>query len=255
LIVDDDEENILTYSTYVSSVGMIPLTSISAKTAMVFIKAKIPFDIALIDIRMPNIDGIKLSNMIRSNGGDFPLIAMSSAGSIVSSNFEQVLEKPVRRSKLLRVISKVLNKNSNTRVSIDVLTVRTPSTENKSPILVAEDDASNRKVIEAWLKKFKYTNVTMVENGLLAIETLKERNFKLAFIDIKMPIVDGIEVAKYVNTHIDKEKRPVLVALTAVGSNSEKNYYTKLCGMDYYILKPINSIKLKELLNKVLGPT
>lgn len=279
LIVDNDPENTLTFSTYAFEWGMKPVITNSGKSALVYVKNKYNFDIVFLDIKMPDMDGISLARRIKNEGCVYPIIALSSADDMTDQDrvlFDEVIRKPVNKIKLLRTTHRILfqqNERRNSMItvsgsselstssdeSITEFQVRTTpsSTQHnyKAKILVAEDNADNRKVISGLLLRLGYKRVTIVENGLLALEAFKKEHFDLILMDIKMPVMDGLESAKSINSFIKTHPRKyktTMIALTAVAAYGEKDFYIHEGGFDDYLSKPIYVPELRDLLIKYL---
>lgn len=114
-------------------------------------------------------------------------------------------------------------------------------------ILVAEDNRLNQDLLRITLEKMGY-NPTMAENGKVAVDLLEEQNFDLIFMDIQMPVLDGLEATRIIKEKY-KEKSPVIVALTADAIGGSKKAYID-SGMDDYISKPFQPKELKECIQK-----
>lgn len=117
-------------------------------------------------------------------------------------------------------------------------------------ILVAEDNVENQKVITKLLNKLGYYHIDMTSDGLELYMKLQENKYDIAFVDLKMPVMDGLSaIQKF------KEKSPtddtVLVAVTASMSETIRNDCYK-AGMHGYITKPIDYMELKTTLNAVV---
>lgn len=118
----------------------------------------------------------------------------------------------------------------------------------KGKILVAEDNTNNQLLIKLILEELGL-KVTIVENGELAIEEYKKNEYDLVFLDINMPIMDGLTALAYIREY-EKEnnKYTPMIALTANTIKGDKEKYLNQ-GMDYYLGKPIENDKLMNVLN------
>lgn len=124
-----------------------------------------------------------------------------------------------------------------------------PMVQKDPLILVAEDDEFNYKFLEIVLKKAGYP-VVRAENGLEAVEICrKNSNVTMVLMDIKMPIMGGIEATREIKSFLPD--LPV-IALTAYVSNQDE-YEALISGCDDYIPKPVNRVKLLELIRKIIG--
>lgn len=118
-------------------------------------------------------------------------------------------------------------------------------------ILVAEDNPNNQLLIKIILEKFGLS-VVIVENGKIALEKAKEEIFDLIFLDINMPVMDGLEAIKYIrNYEKDINRYTPVVALTANSIKGDKEKYLEE-GMDNYLSKPINIDELSKILSLYL---
>ena len=124
----------------------------------------------------------------------------------------------------------------------------TPDLSNKQ-ILIAEDEEANYQLLALFLAKTKAT-IVWVRNGLEALEYIKNNNVDLILMDLKMPVMDGIEATKLI-----RQIKPdqLIVAQTAFAYKEEKNKFLK-SGFDGYLVKPIIIKQLMKILNKLFNP-
>jgi len=115
-------------------------------------------------------------------------------------------------------------------------------------ILVAEDNVVNQKVIRLLLKRLGYA-CSVVENGALALEKVKEESFDLVLMDIQMPELDGIEASQRIMEEVPGDRRPRIVALTA-GATRDNREDAEAAGMSGYLTKPIQAEALEEELRQ-----
>lgn len=262
LVVDDEPDNLATLSAYLMKWGMIPFQANSGEMALVYVKQKFKFDLALLDIRMPKMSGITLMKKMRSQNVPYPILALSSYGTDFpeSVEFDDLSEKPVVESRLYKLI--IRNLYPHTKEPPQRLRA-----SQQSSILIAEDVEDNQKVIFGLLGLLGYDTIKIVDNGELALKELEENAYDIVLLDIKMPVMDGLTAAKVINNHfgilsksnsveklpmfdIKQKDRPVLIALTAVAAYGENEFYIKDGGMDDYIPKPISLEILKNTLKK-----
>ena len=116
-------------------------------------------------------------------------------------------------------------------------------------ILIAEDNALNRKVIGQMLRRLGY-HATIVNNGLEVLTALQTVGFDLLLLDVQMPVMDGVEAARQIlQMWPDRRERPYIVAMTANALTGDKEKYLGV-GMDEYISKPIRLDALAILLQQ-----
>ena len=250
LIVDDNEINRILLMTTILKWGhqLIPVCCSSGNEALKYI-SKMNFDLGLIDIIMPEMDGFQLARKIKNINKNLPLIALSSLTEldILDQNkdlFEHILIKPVNEKKLLKICSSIFDKKSNQ-------IVKKLKIENakSTKILIAEDIIENQKVINGFLLNFGYKDITICNNGIEALAKMKINTYDLLFLDIKMPLMNGIELCSILNKNDTEIIRPYIIGLTANVMGGDKNFYINSCKMDKYLTKPILKNELYEILN------
>jgi len=113
----------------------------------------------------------------------------------------------------------------------------------KLHVLVAEDNATNRLLMESVLSDYD-VNVSFAVNGEIAVDKLKDNNYDIVFMDINMPVMDGIEATKYIR---ERYEYVPIVALTANTLEADQNKFYEI-GMDDFLAKPLNMDELKRIL-------
>ena len=244
LLVDDNISNRLSISSILSKYNMLCIPTSTLREALIISK-NIKFDIGLIDIQLDTHSGIDVARELKQNGYTYPLIALSSLGEktpYLADYFKFHLTKPIRQDKLLDYIGRCLSELPRK----DLILPGPPI--NNTRILIAEDTPINQRVMSGYLNTLNYSNVTIVDNGLEALEVLSKQDFDIVFLDIKMPH-SGIQ------THLDikkmfknsRRKIPICIALTAYVI---KEGYTSTYNFDDYLYKPCSIEKLEQILNK-----
>lgn len=261
LAVDDNPDNRLLMMQSLIKWGIRPTVVGSASEALVYLQSSLKFDIIIIDVHMPETSGIKLAQLIREQKIETPLIGLSSLDNKVYGKkwFDYFMCKPVNDYNLLKALIDILRKyNKTISFSEPMLNITSPSPPNKRnkstekdysvKILVAEDIESNQCLIKELLNSLGYNNIIIAENGKEAIDAVKSQEIDIVFMDIKMPIMDGITATKLLNKQMN---RPPIIAVSAsVLDDEEKKYYD--AGIDGYLPKPISKSKLKNVLDVYL---
>jgi CheY-like chemotaxis protein len=205
---------------------------------------------------MPGMDGVTLSTEIKQKYPGLPLILLSSigddSGKKHSELFSAVLNKPVKPQQLCKVVHSVLKS-----VSIPVaafasenhkaLLSKDFATRFPLNILVVEDNQINQKLTVRALNKLGYENVVVAENGAEALEHIADTSFDLVFMDIQMPIMDGLEATRMIRSK--PWKQPFIISMTA-NALEEDREQCFAAGMDEYIAKPIRLEDLVAALEK-----
>jgi PAS domain S-box-containing protein len=275
LIVDDAEINRTFLFETLTSWDMIPFTCSSGNEAMrSYVKHKYDFDLALIDINMPKMDGTTLAHKIREAGLKYPLIALSSMGEKPHDMdvFEYFISKPVKIDLLLKKIINIFctkEIHSEKESEKEIYSEKESQSEkeihsenkliHKEAILVAEDIVTNQKVLREMLHKMGYVDVTIVDNGENTIKMIQQNpdKYKVLLVDLKMPKMSGVEVATKIYHYYRKRhnlsQKPIIIAQTAAAMTGDKEHFLKEGHMEDYITKPIDYNQLEELLNAWLS--
>ena len=258
LIVDDNATNrqILTLQT--QSWGIFSCALPSAQKALELIAKPIRFDLAILDMQMPDMDGLTLAREIRQHSDyqNLPLVMLSSlckqeiAQQAVDVNFAAILNKPIQQSQLRQVLISVLGRQLikiNTSSTSSETTSETPVLSHKLRILLAEDNVVNQKVALLTLDKLGY-RADVAGNGIEVIEALNRQSYDVVFMDVQMPEMDGLTATKEICKQWTKA-RPRIIAMTANAMQGDREMCLN-AGMDDYISKPIRIEELKRALNQ-----
>jgi len=253
LIVDDNPTNRKILELQCQFWGMKATAVESGAKALELLAAKNSFDIGILDMQMPEMDGIMLAREIRKEYSktELPLIMLTSIGYNIQTEemldlFSFYVNKPIKHSQLADILLKVL---SPTTTSISATLTDTDNLlllSQKYPfeILVAEDNVINQKMIRNVLQLLGYSS-DVVANGLEVIEALKRKRYELIFMDIQMPEMDGYEATRIIVDHMIND-RPIIIAMTANAMNSDRIKCLDV-GMDDYITKPLKVADLQKI--------
>ncbi len=208
-------------------------------------------------IDVDNSDGELLKNIYKLNSKKVILLASFSNRTHfeeVGVNVAKILYKPITPTKVIQGLNTIIN--SNTTVDDLENQSNTIFTEVKfqGNVLVAEDNFINQKLIKQVLVKYGVT-VELANNGLEAFEKRKNSEYDLIFMDIQMPVMDGVEAThEIINYEVEEKLHHVpIVALTANALNGDRERFLEQ-GLDEYIAKPIESNELLYILKKFLKP-
>lgn len=260
LIVDDNADNRILLSEILFEWNMKPTVCASALEAIrMILGQRYNFCLGLIDICMPGISGSELARQIKEEKPLFPLIALSSVDSFVSSNyFEQKLDKPINKIQLFNAIYKILSKNKipsayiGNEIDINLNQNISQQINKNKKILIAEDVLYNSVLLKNILENLGYTNITCAQNGKEAFDYIKESNdkdpFQILLLDLRMPIMDGYKVAELMKKY--KFKLPKIIAVTASVMEIDKKKCSQL-DVQYFITKPIDLQQLKDVLSHI----
>ncbi len=264
LVVDDNATNRTILHHYLSHWGLIVNQVESGQAALdeleVAHRSNQPYDLLVLDMHMPEMDGLALSGKLVDNPHftNIPRILLSS-GTMISEDQRFVyglghsLLKPVRQMQLFEAVADTLNVNKleETAVHADAETVLPDYCDKK--ILVVEDNKVNQKVILGLLAKFKISP-EVADNGQVALAMLADKTYDLIFMDCQMPILDGYEATVAIRK-MEQERgsaRQAVVALTAHAITGEREKCVA-AGMDDYLSKPIRRDRLAAIMAHCLG--
>jgi CheY-like chemotaxis protein len=260
LIVDDNATNRRILTTLVAGWGMIPRAAQSASEALGWLKAGEQFDVAVLDMQMPEMDGVMLAREIRAlPGGDkLPLILLSSLGyrEVTSEKklFNAAVTKPVKPSQLFDMLAGIFKEVERVSTS-PIRVVPKPVVERRGQsarVLLAEDNLVNQKVAVHMLAILGF-RPDVAANGLEVLDALNRQAYDIILMDVQMPEMDGLETTRrIVARQPDPLKRPWIIALTANAVHGDR----EIClaaGMNDYISKPIKKEDLAAAFGRVRG--
>ncbi|MBI2978627.1 MAG: response regulator, partial [Rhodospirillales bacterium] len=260
LVVDDNAVNRLMLGAQLRSFGMRPTVVSDAEAAMAALDRAIdidkPFDAALIDHFMPDVDGVELGRRIRARTNDFPLKLILCSSSGLNSievrargfRFDAHIAKPASQTVLMeRLAALWLPSTAPQTTPAEVETAAGPVRGGGSSlrVLVVEDNAINRRVAVAVLESAGY-RVDVASNGLEAVEAVHARPYDVVLMDVQMPEMDGLEATRRIRSRPPDGTRIPIIGVTASAMHGDREKCLD-AGMDDYIAKPIN---LRELLEK-----
>ena len=254
LVVDDNETNLTIIKNQLEQWHQMPVLSESANQALSLLRYDSAFDLIITDMHMPVMDGLEFSLMVRQFYPHIPIILLSSLGDEVYKNypdlFSAILVKPVRQHVLQSHVLNQLKQISTTIKDVPAATPLSVSNDKEDAnglyILVAEDNPTNQKVAVKILNKLGY-NPDVAENGDIALQMLKGKKYDIIFMDVQMPVKDGLETTRMIR--LQKGVQPVIIAMTANAIQGDK----QICldaGMDDYISKPFRLEELTKIIEK-----
>lgn len=268
LVVDSNATNRKVIRHQATLWGMQVDEASSAATANIALQSAqeqgMPYDVALIDWHLPQIDGMTLGEKIKANfaTAGLPLILLTSTNQrhevqrALNIGFAANLVKPVKPSRFLDTLMNIFATDLLPNgVASDVeLSVppphQTAGDKSKLRILLAEDNLVNQKLALKQLSSLGYT-ADVAANGKEVLQLLAKIPYDLIFMDCQMPVLDGLETTREIRLHNcqDLPRRPVVVAMTANAMKEDR----QMCldsGMDDYLSKPVFKEKLASVLER-----
>ncbi len=259
LIVDDNSTNRRILKKQTESWGMKAQTAQSGAQALAWLAQGIRFDLAILDMKMPEMDGVMLAKALRNlmPSAQLPLILLSSIGSQglgteenTPGLFQATVTKPIKPSQLYNVLMETLQFHSaSLRRPVTGQLVETDLNQ-KHPlqILLAEDNVINQKVALHMLSHLGY-QADLAANGVQVLDALAQKRYDLIFMDVQMPMMDGLEASRTIRQRMADTQRPRIVAMTASATESDRQACLD-AGMDDYISKPFQIDRLVTALKQ-----
>ncbi len=265
LAVDDNETSRSILHHLLASWGIRHDTADGARGALAMLpeaaRRNDPYSLAILDMQMPEIDGIMLARMIRADDSIPPLrlLMLSSGGeasksALDTAGLDAYLKKPIRQSSLLDVISNLTGYKSllgSTKVPAGVVREALASFADLNPrICVAEDNTVNQKVAKRILEKLG-CRVDVVANGIEAFEAAVSLPYDIIFMDCQMPEMDGFEATAKIREREGETRHSVIIAMTANALAGDRDRCLA-AGMDDYVSKPVKPADLATVIGRWL---
>lgn len=247
LIVDDTATNRRIFNLQTESWGMMPRDTESALEALEWIKRGDPFDVAILDMQMPEMDGVTLAQEIRKYRSEdvLPLVMCTSISRRMAEtdivNWAAFMTKPVKQSQMFEVMARLFFDENEIEVFDTKKIQFDKEMGQKWPlrILLVEDNAVNQKLALRLLDQVGY-RADIAGNGLEAIEALERQTYDVALMDVQMPEMDGLEASRHICARWTREERPRIIAMTANAMQGDREMCLE-AGMDDYVSKPIHT--------------
>ncbi len=259
LVVDDNPTNRQIVRLQAQSWGMFVVEAASGEEALACLQEEPPFDIAVLDMQMPNMDGLTLAEIIHRNYNNpkLPLILLTSVGinkPVLEKYFAEIMTKPIKSLRLYNSLISILstptikkniaNHHEEIEQKID------PTLGERFPlrILLAEDNIVNQKVAIMQLKRLGY-NPDIAANGIEVLEALKRQCYDVVLMDVQMPELDGLETSRHIRDNLSGDNQPYIIAVTANAMEEDRQECLQ-AGMNDFIRKPF---KVEDLTTALMN--
>ena len=274
LIVDDYEANRKVFEGQLRAFGMEVQSVSGGQEALDLLRSKTGngngFDIILTDQNMPQMDGFTLTKKIKDDPGiSSSIVVVTSSGhrgngqAFQRAGASGYIVKPVDRYTLQTLLAKVLGEKGNPKAPFITLNMLGDENQDDSAdaqiqfsgkVLVAEDTPANIVVIRTLLYRLGL-NIIIAHDGKEAVDLFKKELPDLIFMDLRMPLMDGIEATKLIRkSEIRTGSHVPIVALTAdVVPQTKKE--TIEAGIDTFVLKPFKREDIIAVLSAYLEKT
>lgn len=259
LVVDDNATNRRILALHLEGWGLLPRVTASPREALAWIEQGDPFDLAILDVHMPELDGLALARAIRMLRTPLalPLALFSSLGQRPREADElqlvAYLNKPLKPSQLFDALVTIfVAPQQASLLQAPAPALQAPA--NKQPlagqlplrILLAEDNTVNQKLALRLLRQMGY-QADLVQNGIEAVAAVERQLYDVVLMDIQMPELDGMDASRQICARWPAQERPRIIALTANAIQGDREACLA-AGMDDYISKPIRPEELTAAL-------
>lgn len=249
LIVDDDVPTLNLIREAVEQAGFKAIPESNSTRVMDLIQ-NLSLDLAIIDLDMPEIGGVELIEMIKSNPRfkNLPIIIYTGKESSdedvrkIDGLFESLLHKSSTNIENLQdTINSMINRYEEPSKPEEV-----KQKKDTVKILLVEDYKHSQIIVTRLLKKNDFDSIVVVENGQEALEAVREQHYDLILMDMQMPVMNGFEATRKIR-ELEEYKETPIIALTAFAMKGDREKCLDAGATDY-IPKPIDS---QEFIQKV----
>jgi CheY-like chemotaxis protein/nitrogen-specific signal transduction histidine kinase len=265
LVVDDNPTNCRLLTVQTGKWGMHTRSTQSSAEALDWLRSGEPFDLAILDMQMPGMDGLMLAGEIRKLPGRqvLPLILLTSMGvrtdhpDLSRNYFASCLTKPIKPAQLQQVLLRVISGGKPVAKRLPENHKLDPTLAQRLPlrVLLCDDNAINQKVALRLLQQMGY-RADLAANGLEALAALDRQPYDLVFMDVMMPEMSGFEATRVIRQR-QKQKSQfpnyksslIIVAMTANAMQGDREKCLG-AGMDDYIAKPVRLEDVRAIVER-----
>jgi two-component system sensor histidine kinase/response regulator len=268
LVVDDNRTNLEILQRQLEAWRMAVTCADSGEQALMLMAREVdagkPFDLAILDMHMPQMDGLQLARRIQTRPALAATKLIMLTSTYAAGNGEERAErgilrcvnKPIRQSELFDVIRSVISATVEAPAPDRIAAAETPPALKSGQgvnVLLAEDNSVNQLVAKAMLAKLGL-RVEIAANGEEALAMLAAKNYDLVLMDCQMPIMDGYQATAAIRrSQADSPQRLPVIAMTANAMEGDREKCLK-AGMDDYLSKPYTLAQLETMLARWLTP-
>ncbi|GAA4045058.1 hypothetical protein GCM10023063_34890 [Arthrobacter methylotrophus] len=262
LVVDDNASNRLVLKAQLAGWQMIPEAVGDARQGLERCReaaaAGRPFDIAVLDMVMPHMNGLELAHKLSTDIAleSLRIMMLTSTmnvdkAELVAAGVQEWLTKPVRSSEFYDRLMRLVATRPSAPAPAPVVSPMAPvaiSQPSRGLILVVEDNEVNQLVAWSMVAKLGY-KADVVANGSEAVAATVATEYAAVLMDCHMPVMDGFEATKAIRARQDGRRRLPVIAMTA-GAMDEDRERCLAAGMDDYLTKPVDMDKLDGVLSR-----
>ena len=256
LVVDDNATNRRVLTLQTGKWGMACRDTESPAEALRWLEEGEPFDLAILDMHMPEMDGLALAREIRASASPRCRWCCSARSAGARRATPKGCSTPTSPSRsasrtcstrwwAARARRRAARRARGGQAALD------PQMAARHPlrILLAEDNVVNQKLALRILQQMGY-RADLASNGIEAVESVQRQTYDVVLMDVQMPEMDGLEASRQICAQLAATERPRIVAMTANAMQGDREMCIE-AGMDDYLTKPIRVERLVEALNQV----
>jgi signal transduction histidine kinase/CheY-like chemotaxis protein len=257
LVVDDNATNRQIVLYQLQTWRMTASDTGDPAQALEWVRDGRSFDAAILDLQMPEVDGVELARSLRREGLEGPpIILLTSLGERIrrdgDAELSSVLTKPVKPSALFDALARGMAMRTGTDERRQPPQPLQPVAAMRSlRLLLAEDNLINQKVAVRVLERLGY-RVDVVADGQEALAAVEQRRYDVVLMDVQMPNMDGLEATRRIRARGAGTDQPHIIAMTA-NAFAEDKAECLAAGMDDYLSKPVRSEDLAAALERVVS--
>jgi CheY-like chemotaxis protein/HPt (histidine-containing phosphotransfer) domain-containing protein len=243
--------------------GLHPVTVGSCQEALDLIGGAEPFDLAILDMQLPEMNGLALAAEIRQqrDAAALPLVLLTRFGEQIRSPQRKyvfgALTKPVKPAQLYDMLMDIFVYQQPAWDDDPVVDWEGPrdspaanmATRLPLRLLMVEDNLINQEVLAGLLGMLGY-HADIAANGLEALAALRSKVYDLVLMDVQMPQMDGLEATRCIRSEFPPDQQPHIVAVTANAMQDEREQCLA-AGMNDYLSKPINFKQLAAAIEQI----
>ena len=265
LIVDDNPTNCRILSIQTAKWGMLPRETQNAAMALEWLRAGQTFDLAILDMQMPSMDGVTLAAEIRKlpQSASLPLVLLTSMGvhpdhpDFAPASFAACLNKPIKPAQLYEVLLRAVSGSKPAPPQAPAAHKLDPTLAARLPlrVLLCDDNTINQKVALRLLQQMGY-RAGLAANGIEALAALDRQPYDLIFMDVIMPEMNGLEATRLIRQRqVEPARFPhyksplVIIAMTASAMPGDREKCLA-SGMDDYIAKPVRLEDVRAIIER-----
>ena len=260
LIVDDNAVNREILVRLARRWGMEPVAASSGPEALTLVAASAPFDLALLDVQMPGMDGLELAEALALGGDAAPVMFLLTSINrkaelrerAAAVGVARVLYKPLKPSSLFDALTDVFASTPRPEPAPEAAP-EAPVPARDLRVLVAEDNAINQRVALRTLERLGL-RADAVANGAEALAALHGAAaaggpYDVVLMDVQMPEMDGLEATRRLRTELAPGLQPYVIALTANAMEGDREACLD-AGANAYVAKPVARDALERALDQ-----